>query len=106
MPLSEFEKRELERIGQGLEQDDPRLAVLLDHDAFAISRRTSFRRALILFAVGVCILLLGLVVHAPALGIAGFTVMNGAGYWALKDLHWTPRKPAPNATRVEGTTSE
>jgi hypothetical protein len=106
VPLSEFEKRELELIGHGLEQDDPRLAVLLDHDAFVLSRRTSFRRALVLFAAGVCILLLGLVVHAPAIGIAGFTVMNGAGYWAIRDLHWTFRKSTPHVTPVEGTTSE
>ncbi|WP_285246213.1 DUF3040 domain-containing protein [Pseudarthrobacter sp. efr-133-R2A-89] len=106
MPLSEFEKRELELIGHGLEHDDPRLAVLLNHDAFALSRRTSFRRALLLLAAGVCILLLGLVAHAPVIGIAGFTVMNGAGYWAVKDLHWSPRKAAPHATRMEGTTSE
>ncbi|MFF1879960.1 DUF3040 domain-containing protein [Pseudarthrobacter sp. NPDC058196] len=106
MPLSEFEKRELELIGHGLEQDDPRLAVKLNHDAFALSRRTSFRRALVLFAAGLCILLLGLVAHAPAIGIAGFAVMNGAGYWAIKDLHWSLRKATPHVTRVEGTTSE
>ena len=106
MPLSEFEKRELELIGRGLEQDAPRLAVMLNHDAFARSRRTSFRRALVLLAAGVCILVIGLMAHVPAIGIAGFAVMNGAGYWAVKDLHWTPRKATPHATRVEGTTSE
>ena len=106
MPLSEFEKKELELIGHGLEMDDPRFAVLLNHNGFAASRRAGFRRAAGLFAVGICILLLGLVLHVPAIGIAGFTVMNGAGYWAIKDLHWTLRKAAPHATPVEGTTGD
>lgn len=101
MSLSEFEKRELELIGHGLEQDDPRLAGLLNHDAFAHSRRRNLRRALVLFSAGLCILLLGLLGHAPAVGIAGFAVMNGAGYWALKDLHWTFRKSTPHVTQSE-----
>ncbi|MDQ0664112.1 hypothetical protein QFZ35_002610 [Arthrobacter ulcerisalmonis] len=102
MPLSEFEKRELELIGDGLEEEDPGLAALLGRDAFTLSRRTRFRRGLLLFAAGVCVLLLGLVIRAPSLGIAGFAVMNGAGYWAIKDLRWSWRTTKRQATQLEG----
>jgi Protein of unknown function (DUF3040) len=104
VPLSEFEKRELELIGHGLEAEDPGLAALLGRDAFAQSLRTRFKHGLLLFAAGVCVLLLGLVVRLPWLGIAGFAVMNGAGYWAIKDLHWSVRHTNRHATQLEGNT--
>ncbi|MFP5312566.1 MAG: DUF3040 domain-containing protein [Actinomycetes bacterium] len=102
MPLSEFEKRELEGISHGLELEDPRLAALLGRDAFAHPHRPRLRRGLVLVAAGACVLMLGLVLRAPALGIAGFAVMNCAGYWALKDLRWSRRNRNSSTFRVEG----
>ncbi|GGI00271.1 hypothetical protein GCM10007170_37030 [Arthrobacter liuii] len=102
MPLSEFEKRELEVISHGLEEEDPRLAVLLGRDAFAVSLRTRFRRGLMLVAAGACVLLLGLVARATFLGIAGFAAMIGAAYWAIKDLRWSLRNRKRHVTQVEG----
>ncbi|MDQ0768929.1 hypothetical protein QF031_001678 [Pseudarthrobacter defluvii] len=102
MPLSEFEKRELELIGHGLEAEDPRLAGLLSRDSTALSLRTRVMRGLMLFAAGVGVLLLGLVIRAPSLGVAGFAVMNGGGYWALKDLRWSLRSMKRHVTLLEG----
>ena len=102
MPLSEFEKRELDLISNALESEDPRLAALLNKDAFAVSLRTRFRRGLALVAAGAAVLILGLVVRVPLLGIAGFTVMNAAAYWAIKDLRWSLRTTSRHATHVEG----
>ncbi len=102
MPLSEFERRELEMIGHGLEEDDPRLAGLLSRDSAALALRTRIRRGLILFAAGVVVLLLGLVMRVPSVGIAGFAVMNGGGYWAIKDLRWSLQSRNRHATKVEG----
>ncbi|BCW78815.1 MULTISPECIES: DUF3040 domain-containing protein [Micrococcaceae] len=100
--LSEFEKRELDLISHGLEAEDPKLAALLNKDAFALTLRTRFRRGLVLVAVGACLLLLGLVVRVPLLGIAGFAVMNGAAYWAIKDLRWSLRTTNRHVTQLEG----
>jgi len=100
--LSEFEKRELDLISHGLEAEDPGLAALLNKDAFALTLRTRFRRGLVLVAVGACLLLLGLVVRVPLLGIAGFAVMNGAAYWAIKDLRWSLRTTNRHVTQLEG----
>lgn len=102
VPLSEFEKRELELISHGLEEEDPRLAAMLGRDAFTLKLRTRFRRGLILVAAGACILLLGLVARAPTLGIAGFAIMNCAGYWAIKDLRWSIRHASRHASQTEG----
>lgn len=102
MPLSEFEKRELDLISRGLESEDPRLAALLNRDAFALSLRTRFRRGVILVAAGACILIVGLVVRTPLLGIAGFAVMNVAAYWAIKDLRWSLRNTNRHVTQLEG----
>ncbi|NUT70958.1 DUF3040 domain-containing protein [Pseudarthrobacter sp. C4D7] len=102
MPLSEFEKRELDLIGHSLEAEDPRLAALLNKDAFELSLRRRFRRGLILVAAGACILILGLMIRVPVLGIAGFAVMNGAAYWAIKDFRWSLRPTNRNVTQVEG----
>lgn len=102
VPLSEFERRELELIGHGLEEEDPGLAALLGRDAFVLSLRARIRRGLMLFAAGVAILLLGLVVRAPYLGIAGFAVMNGGAYWAIKDLRWSLRANNRHVAQLEG----
>ncbi|UKA65105.1 DUF3040 domain-containing protein [Arthrobacter sp. FW306-05-C] len=102
MPLSEFEKRELELIGHGLEEDDPRLADMLSRDSAALSRRARISRGLVVFAAGVCVLLLGLVMRVPPVGIAGFALMNGGGYWAIKDLRWSLRSRNRRVTQVEG----
>jgi hypothetical protein len=102
VPLSEFEKRELEQIGHGLAEEDPGFAALLGRDAFALSQRARFWRGLLLVAAGICVLLLGLVVRVPWLGIAGFAIMNGAGYWAVKDLRWSPRTTNRQVTQMEG----
>lgn len=102
MPLSEFEKRELELIGHGLEEDDPRLAGLLGRDSAALSLRTRISRGLIVFAAGVVVLVLGLVMRVPPVGIAGFALMNGGGYWAIKDLRWSLQSRNRHVTRVEG----
>jgi len=102
VPLSEFEKRELELIGHGLEGDDPRLAGLLSRDIAALSLRTRISRGLMLFAAGVGVLLLGLVIRVPPVGIAGFAVMNGGAYWAIKDLRWSLRSRNRHVGQLEG----
>ena len=42
------------------------------------------------------------VLRIGSLGIAGFAVMNGAAYWAIKDLRWSLRTTNRHATQLEG----
>ena len=102
MPLSEFEQRELDSIAQGLEQDDPRLAALLNRNGPPSSLRTRLGRGLVFFMAGLCVLVLGLVVRAPFIGVTGFAVMSVAGYWTTKDLRWTFGRSKRQVPQLEG----
>ena len=75
MPLSEFERRELERISLDLEEDDPGLAVLLSQDPVPRFGRTRIGRGLTALLAGLCILVVGLLLKAPLVGVTGFAVM-------------------------------
>ena len=86
MPLSEFERRELERISLDLEEDDPGLAVLLSQDPVPRFGRTRIGRGLTALLAGLCILVVGLLLKAPLVGVTGFAVMCAAGYWTTRNL--------------------
>ncbi|WP_455834307.1 DUF3040 domain-containing protein [Pseudarthrobacter siccitolerans] len=86
MPLSEFERRELERISLDLEEDDPGLAVLLSQDSFLHLDRTRIRGGLAVLLAGLCLLGVGLLLKAPLVGVTGFAVMCAAGYWTTSNL--------------------
>jgi hypothetical protein len=101
VPLSEFEKQELEKIGNDLGKNDPRLAVLLSQDFFVILCRTRIRRGLIAVLVGVCVLAVGLISKTPLLGIAGFAVMSAAGYWTTRDVRWMFVRAGKGASGLE-----
>ena len=102
MPLSEFEQRELASIGQGLEEDDPRLAALLNRTTLAPPLRSRLGRGLLIFLAGLCVLALGLVFRAPFVGVAGFAVMSVAGYWTTKDLRWPFGRAKRQVPQLEG----
>ena len=86
MALSEFERRELEKISSDLEQDDPGLAVLLSQDSFLHLGRTRIRGGVTALLAGVCLLAVGLLLQAPLVGVTGFAVMCAAGYWTTRNL--------------------
>jgi Protein of unknown function (DUF3040) len=86
VPLSDFERRELERISSDPEQDDPGLAVLLSQDSFLRLGRTRIRGGLAILLAGLCLLAVGLLVKAPLVGVTGFAVMCAAGYWITRNL--------------------
>jgi hypothetical protein len=86
VPLSEFERRELERISLDLEEDDPGLAVLLSQDPVPRFGRTLIGRGLTAILAGLCILVVGLLFKAPLVGVTGFAVMCAAGYWTTRNL--------------------
>lgn len=102
MPLSEFEQRELDSIAQGLEQDDPRLAALLNRNTSPSRLRTRLGRGLLFFMAGLCILVLGLVVRVPLIGVTGFAVMSVAAYWTTKDLRWPFGRARRQVPQMEG----
>jgi hypothetical protein len=87
MPLSEHEQRLLEQMERQLYADDPKLASTLR----GTGRSLRFRHQVVLGVIGIVVGLVLLVagVAAPLwpLGVAGFLVMLGSGWWASSGWH-------------------
>jgi hypothetical protein len=83
VPLSEHERRQLEQIEQALRADDPRFA-----DAVAAADpRVHYRRQVIAaalgLAIGVGLLLAGVMINVIVIAVAGFVVMLACSLWAV-----------------------
>src|SRR3954447_394749 len=86
VPLSEEELRLLEQMERAFVEEDPKFASTLRGTAF---RRSARRRAIVAgvgFAVGVAVLMTGVVAGLTLLGVAGFVVMLGSATVALTAL--------------------
>jgi hypothetical protein len=102
VPLSEHEQRLLEQIEQALYAEDPKWA-----NTVRISDpRSHYRRRLIKasigFALGVVIMMVGVVMSQIPLGVGGFVVMLAACLWGLSSWKrmngFGDSPPAPGAT--------
>ncbi|MEV4171393.1 MULTISPECIES: DUF3040 domain-containing protein [unclassified Nonomuraea] len=83
MPLSEHEQRLLDQIEQALYAEDPKWA-----NTVRISDpRSHYKRRLVKasigFALGVVIMMVGVVMSLIPLGVGGFVVMLAACLWGL-----------------------
>lgn len=83
--LSEFEKRELDRIGAELEHDDPRLSSLLDGDSLRAGQGR-IHRGLSMLIVGLGLMLAGQAMQTSILGVSGFALLCVGSYWTVRDL--------------------
>ena len=86
MPLSEEELRLLEQMERALIEEDPKLASTLQGTAF---RRSARRRAIlagVVFAIGIALLMTGVIIQVPVVGILGFVVMLGSATLGLAAL--------------------
>jgi hypothetical protein len=103
MPLSEHERRQLERLEQQLAAEDPHLADTMAPHRFRSFAVRRFVVGLATFLAGAGILLLGVGTHSVATGVAGFLLML-VGSWqvtsrvALAELRarWSPRSAPPD----------
>ncbi len=78
MPLSEHEQRLLDQIERALYQEDPKFASTVRATDLRTHMRRRLRRAAFVLVLGFVLLLTGVVISQPAIGIAGFIVMVGA----------------------------
>ncbi|MBB6343993.1 DUF3040 domain-containing protein [Nonomuraea muscovyensis] len=101
MPLSEHEQRLLDQIEQALYAEDPKWA-----NTVRISDpRSHYKRRLIKasigFALGVVLLMVGVVINLIPLGVGGFVVMLAACLWGLSSWKrmngFGDSSPAPGA---------
>ena len=77
MTLSEHEQRLLDSIERALYAEDPKFASTVRATDLRTHIRRRTRRAALLFGLGVVLLLAGVVIQQPVLGIVGFVVMLG-----------------------------
>ena len=101
MPLSENEQRLLEQMERALYAEDPKFATVLRG---ADPRRRSRRRiavASLAFAVGVVLLMTGLLITNIPVGILGFVVMLASAYVAV--VSYRKASGPADLTVVSGT---
>jgi Protein of unknown function (DUF3040) len=83
VPLSEHEQRKLEQIEQALYADFPRFANAVRASDPRVHYRRRVIEAALGFLIGVGLLLTGVVINIPAIGVAGFVVMLACSMWAV-----------------------
>jgi hypothetical protein len=86
VPLSEHEQRLLEQIEQALYAEDPKFASIYRTTNLRRHYRARMIRAGALFVAGIGLLLTGVIIKHPEIGVAGFLAML-AGAW-LAILAW------------------
>jgi hypothetical protein len=87
MPLSEHEQRLLEQMERQLYADDPKLASTLRGSGRTLRSRHQVVLGVIGIIVGLSLLVAGVAAPLWPLGVAGFLVMLGSGWWASSGWH-------------------
>jgi hypothetical protein len=75
VPLSEHEQRLLDQIERALYQDDPKFASTVRQTDLRTHMKRRLVKAGLVLTVGFALLLTGVVISRPLVGIAGFGVM-------------------------------
>jgi hypothetical protein len=78
VPLSEHEQRLLEQIEQALYAEDPKFASIYRSNDLRSHQRRRIIRASVFLIIGLGLLLTGVIIKLPVVGVAGFVIMLGA----------------------------
>lgn len=97
MPLSEHEQRLLEQMERQLYADDPKLASTLRGSGRSLRSRHRLLLGVLGVAGGLALLVAGVASQFWWLGVAGFLVMLGGGWWASTGWQGGPTAAAPVA---------
>ena len=98
MPLSEHEQRLLDQIERTLYQEDPKFASTVRQTDLRTHMKRRMRRAGLVLALGFMIMISGLVISQPLVGVLGFVVMVGALLLAM--TAWKRMGAGPNVQAV------
>ena len=106
MPLSEEELRLLEQMERALIAEDPKLASTLRGTKLRKQARRQMFLGVLAFVVGIAVLMGGVILQKPAIGVAGFVIMLGSAYLTLSSYKGRNRAlstpPASNADPAAG----
>lgn len=86
MPLSEHEQRLLEQMERALYAEDPRFAATIRDTAQRAGTRRSAGIGILIAAVGVAVMITGLLSATPWLGVIGFVAVLGGTYVAIRGV--------------------
>jgi hypothetical protein len=92
VPLSEEELRLLEQMERALVAEDPKLASTLRGTKLRKQARRQMILGVVAFVVGVAVLMGGVILQEPAVGVLGFVIMLGSAYLTLNS--WKNRNRA------------
>ncbi len=103
MPLSEHEQRLLDQIERALYADDPKWADRVRSRDLKTHLVRRIRNCAVLLLVGLLILLTGVILPQPLVGVLGFLVMLAAGLVMARSTQRIgarrPEQPGPERQR-------
>ena len=106
MPLSEEELRLLEQMERALVAEDPKLASTLRGTKLRKQARRQMFLGVVAFVLGIAVLMGGVILQKPLIGVAGFIIMLGSAYLTLSSYKNRNRalstSPAPAADPTAG----
>jgi hypothetical protein len=88
VPLSEHEQRLLEQIESALYAEDPKFASIYQGTDVRSHYRKHVIRAIVGLVIGLGALLAGVVINVIELGVAGFVIMLGSGWFGVISWQW------------------
>ncbi len=91
MPLSDHEQRMLEQMERALYAEDPKFATVLEGSELRKYTRRRVYQAAAGFAVGIALLMAGMVAQAVWVSVAGFLVMLGCAVLGVTSWRRAPR---------------
>lgn len=83
MPLSEEELRLLEQMERALVAEDPKLASTLRGTKLRKRARRQMVLGVLAFILGIAVLMGGVIMQRPLVGVLGFVIMLGSAYLTL-----------------------
>ena len=83
MPLSEEELRLLEQMERALVAEDPKLASTLRGTKLRKQARRQMFLGVLAFVAGIAVLMGGVILREPLVGVLGFVIMLGSAYLTL-----------------------
>ncbi|WP_232223608.1 DUF3040 domain-containing protein [Arthrobacter sp. FB24] len=89
VPLSDDERRRLEKLERDLAATDPELDLQLQSGSPTNAAARTVYGVLIILA-GFAVVIAGIITQLPILGGTGFLIMVGGAHWFLMGLQWHP----------------
>lgn len=104
MPLSDEERRRLEKLEQDLAASDPDLNLELQSgQPRGMASRAGF--GILAMLAGFALVIAGIITQITVIGVTGFVLMSAGAHWFLSGLHLPNGSGFLSGPQSEGTSS-